>query len=110
MAGKTCDVCGNVVEQTSRTGKCSLCEIGLTPTSRIHRDWSSLDARNASGRTLSGSNCPGCQAELSMADISMRSCSICGSTFQPEALETSINIRQTARDITFPQFKTISDA
>ena len=106
-AGKICRVCGNPIEASSRTGKCRLCEIGLTPTARLQRDFSPLDA---SGRTLSGCNCPGCQAELSMADLSKRSCSICGSAFNPESLDTSLNVRESVREETYPQFKTISDA
>jgi hypothetical protein len=38
------------------------------------------------GRVLAGTYCPHCHAEMTLADLSRRSCAICGAVVVPEAL------------------------
>jgi hypothetical protein len=38
------------------------------------------------GRVLTGTYCPYCHAEMTLADLSRRACAICGALVVPEAL------------------------
>ena len=73
---KNCATCGKGLPEDYRSEQCSLCAIGLRPTTDFETN---APANVASGRKLADIECPTCLADLSDADISKRSCSICGS-------------------------------
>ncbi len=65
---------------------CSLCAIGLTPAEPLGQFDTSSPDYIPEGRVLAGSYCPHCHAEMTLADLSRRSCAICGAPVAPEAL------------------------
>ena len=65
---------------------CSLCAIGLLPASTVDLGMENQTSLQVQGRVLSGLYCTHCHAELNLADLSRRSCSICGAHVDPEIL------------------------
>ena len=96
MPSSKCKVCGKNIPDGSSSTRCNLCSIGLTPAApgQLGAAFRGSDEL-ASGRVLSGSFCSDCRAELSLADLSMKRCGICGESINLETLNQDIQVRQT---------------
>ncbi len=96
MSSTKCIACGKVLPEGSDSTRCNLCSIGLTPTAPGEFGATSQGSTEiASGRVLSGTFCNDCRAELSLADLSMKRCGICGELVSIETLTQDIQVRQT---------------
>jgi hypothetical protein len=81
-----CVKCGKQLSAANVGGLCNLCSIGLAPAEPLGQFSNPETAPAVEGRVLAGSYCPHCHAEMTLADLSRRSCSICGAVVVPEAL------------------------
>jgi hypothetical protein len=86
MEDRHCRSCGKELAQDSSRDICNLCAIGLTPAEPLGQSEPARNEFVPEGRVLAGSYCPHCHAEMTLADLSRRSCSICGAPVVPEAL------------------------
>jgi hypothetical protein len=86
MEVRHCIKCGKDLSPNTMVEMCGLCAIGLTPSDPLS-DFAEMEADpQVDSRVLSGSYCPYCHAEMTITDLSRRSCSICGALVVPEAL------------------------
>lgn len=83
---KRCATCNKELPDTQAGNLCSLCSIGLTPSVSAAETEEHQASYEVEGRALSGTYCPQCHAELTLADLSKRSCAICGSAIALELL------------------------
>jgi hypothetical protein len=81
-----CVKCGKQLPATSIGELCNLCAIGLAPAEPLGQLSDDATASTVEGRVFAGSFCPHCHAEMTLADLSRRSCAICGAVVVPEAL------------------------
>ena len=96
MPSSKCQVCGKPIAGENAGSRCDLCSIGLKPeTSGQFAALYAAEGGVASGRVLSGTHCPDCRAELSLADISLKRCGICGEFISLESLNQHIQVRET---------------
>jgi hypothetical protein len=86
MLQKHCVKCGKQLSANDGGGLCNLCSIGLAPAEPLDQINNAEAESPVEGRVLAGSYCPHCHAEMTLADLSRRSCSICGAVVIPEAL------------------------
>jgi len=86
MNVKRCTGCNKELPAGYVGTQCSLCAIGLVPTAAVDLRSEHQTPFQVQGRVLSGLYCTHCRAELNLADLSRRSCSICGSHVDPEVL------------------------
>ena len=96
---KRCSTCNKELPDTYAGNLCSLCAIGLTPAEPIFEEPEDHQVSyQVEGRALSGTYCPQCKAELTLADLSKRSCAICGSTIALELLRVAPIPEQVDQD------------
>lgn len=86
MEVRHCKSCGKQLAPASNGDVCSLCAIGLTPAEPLDLSAAARADNVPAGRILAGSYCPHCHAEMTLADLSRRACSICGAPVAPEAM------------------------
>jgi hypothetical protein len=99
---KNCKTCGKPLPLGYDGEQCSLCKVGLAPVRMVE---TMRSAQEYEGRILSGMFCPGCSAELSVADLTLGRCAICNSIinantaistpFQPVADDLPGSLRHT---------------
>ena len=101
MQMRKCIQCEKPLPADCVGDKCSLCAIGLVPTTPLSDELSSYQSPiQVEGRQLSGVECPNCQAELTVADLGHRSCAICGVRFSVERADM---LRRGQRVAQLPQ-------
>jgi hypothetical protein len=86
MNVKKCAGCDKELPASHVGTLCSLCAIGLRPSGAPDLKAHHQTGFEVQGRMLSGLYCTHCHAELNLADLSRRSCSICGAHVDPEIL------------------------
>jgi len=85
MQTKVCRQCNKELPADSVSDLCCLCAVGLVPPKRVYGE-DQADHTVVEGRILSGLNCPACGGEFTRADLSRRSCSVCGAFYTTERL------------------------
>ena len=78
MDEKRCNRCNKVLPRGCRGDLCQLCAVGLFPAEPVEVSVKHQAGIVVEGRQLSGRFCPGCYAELTIADLGLRTCAICG--------------------------------
>jgi hypothetical protein len=85
MEKKVCRQCNKALPPESTSDLCCLCAVGLVPPKRVYGE-GQAEHMVVEGRILSGINCPACGGEFTRADLSRRSCSVCGAFYTTERL------------------------
>jgi len=94
MLVRRCIQCDKPLPADYLGDRCSLCAIGLFPTPAADDSFEVQARHVVEGRRLSGTHCPSCHAELTMGDLGLRSCAICGAHFTPEKTELLLQAAQ----------------
>ena len=102
MQQRKCIQCEKPLSADHVGDKCSLCAIGLLPSAPVDSGFDYQAQHIVEGRVLSGVICPQCYAELSLADLSARSCAICGGVFTHDRLQIMLRDARTRRDTPLP--------
>lgn len=98
MSIKRCRLCNKELPFDSEQEVCSLCCVGLTPTSTPGWDLSRDEPPMViQSRQLTGIQCPRCSSELTQADVQHLACAICGAKFSTERLRALQQMAITRR-------------
>jgi len=94
MKEKRCKQCSKALPAHHVGELCELCAVGLWPADPVESEPAYQTGVIVEGRQLSGEFCPNCHAELTLADLSLKSCAICGATISSRPGQSSRSKRR----------------